>query len=217
MGASNKRDFRLIMYGIDGSGKTSILKLLEKILDEDEKKRLKEQEKENKKKKSEKKTEKEKEEEEKEKKKKSKNYIPTIGFNVIDIKYEKYHFTIWDVGGQDKIRILWKHYYSNVDGIIYVLDSNDSDKFEENKETFEKLINEDELKKQPILIYANKQDMNGAYSENDIIEKLVMKKYTDRKWLVKGTSINNGEGIKEGFDWLISSMINKNEKGIITK
>ena len=97
------------------------------------------------------------------------------------------------------------------------MDSNDSDKFEENKETFEKLINEDELKKQPILIYANKQDMNGAYSENDIMEKLEMKKYTDRKWLVKGTSINNGEGIKEGFDWLISSMINKNEKGIITK
>ena len=44
-----------------------------------------------------------------------------------------------------------------------------------------------------------------------------IKKYTDRKWLVKGTSINNGEGIKEGFDWLLSSMINKNEKGIITK
>merc|ERR1711870_176385 len=37
--------------------------------------------------------------------------IPTIGFNVETVEYKKINFTVWDVGGQDKIRPLWRHYY----------------------------------------------------------------------------------------------------------
>ena len=51
--------------------------------------------------------------------------IPTIGFNVEMLDYKGLRLTIWDVGGQDKIRILWKHYYQNTDGILFVVDSND--------------------------------------------------------------------------------------------
>merc|ERR1712107_801856 len=51
--------------------------------------------------------------------------IPTIGFNVETVEYKKINFTVWDVGGQDKIRPLWRHYYQNTQGLIFVVDSND--------------------------------------------------------------------------------------------
>jgi small GTP-binding protein len=39
--------------------------------------------------------------------------IPTIGFNVETLEYKNIKFTVWDVGGQHKLRPLWKHYYLN--------------------------------------------------------------------------------------------------------
>jgi len=54
--------------------------------------------------------------------------IPTIGFNVETVEYKNISFTVWDVGGQDKIRPLWRHYYANTQGIIFVIDSNDRDR-----------------------------------------------------------------------------------------
>ncbi len=44
--------------------------------------------------------------------------IPTIGFNVETVEYKNISFTVWDVGGQDKIRPLWRHYYQNTQGIL---------------------------------------------------------------------------------------------------
>jgi ADP-ribosylation factor protein 6 len=38
--------------------------------------------------------------------------IPTVGFNVESVTYKNVKFNVWDVGGQDKIRPLWRHYYS---------------------------------------------------------------------------------------------------------
>ncbi|KAH0629157.1 hypothetical protein JD844_011012 [Phrynosoma platyrhinos] len=44
--------------------------------------------------------------------------IPTIGFNVETVEYKNISFTVWDVGGQDKIRPLWRHYFQNTQGMI---------------------------------------------------------------------------------------------------
>jgi small GTP-binding protein len=54
------------------------------------------------------------------------NTIPTIGFNVEELHYEKINFIVWDVGGQHKLRNLWAHYYENTNGLIFVVDSSDS-------------------------------------------------------------------------------------------
>jgi len=56
--------------------------------------------------------------------------VPTIGFNVETVEFEKVKFTVWDVGGQDKIRQLWKHYYQNTQALIYVVDSSDKERIE---------------------------------------------------------------------------------------
>lgn len=40
--------------------------------------------------------------------------IPTVGFNVETVTYKNVKFNVWDVGGQDKIRPLWRHYYTGM-------------------------------------------------------------------------------------------------------
>ena len=62
------------------------------------------------------------------------NSIPTIGFNVETLKYRNINFAVWDVGGGDKIHLLWRHYYSNTHTLIWVIDSNDRDRIDENRE-----------------------------------------------------------------------------------
>ena len=49
----------------------------------------------------------------------------------VQVEYKNISFTVWDVGGQDKIRPLWRHYYQNTQGIIFVVDSNDRDRIPE--------------------------------------------------------------------------------------
>ena len=57
--------------------------------------------------------------------------IPTIGFNVETVEYKNINFTVWDVGGQDRIRPLWRHYYQNTQALIFVVDCNDRDRVTE--------------------------------------------------------------------------------------
>merc|ERR1712241_275628 len=58
--------------------------------------------------------------------------IPTIGFNVEAVEYKNINFTVWDVGGQDKIRRLWRHYYQGTQGVIFVVDSNDRERIDDS-------------------------------------------------------------------------------------
>merc|ERR1712124_160271 len=60
--------------------------------------------------------------------------IPTIGFNVETVEYRNINFTVWDVGGQDKIRPLWRHYYQNTQAVIFVVDSSDRERLETNSQ-----------------------------------------------------------------------------------
>merc|ERR1712086_663178 len=72
--------------------------------------------------------------------------IPTIGFNVETVEYKNISFTVWDVGGQDKIRPLWRHYYQNTQGVIFVVDSNDRDRVGEARDELNRMLNEDEMR-----------------------------------------------------------------------
>merc|ERR1711930_1929 len=72
--------------------------------------------------------------------------IPTIGFNVETVEYRNISFTVWDVGGQDKIRKLWRYYYQNTQGVIFVVDSSDRHRIEDAREELMKMFNEDEMR-----------------------------------------------------------------------
>ena len=64
----------------------------------------------------------------------------TIGFNVETVEYKNISFTVWDVGGQDKIRPLWRHYYQNTQGLIFVVDSSDRERIQESHDELHKMV-----------------------------------------------------------------------------
>jgi small GTP-binding protein len=79
------------------------------------------------------------------------------GFNVETVEYKNISFTVWDVGGQDKIRPLWRHYFQNTQGLIFVVDSNDRERVGEGREELMRMLAEDELRDAVLLVFANKQ------------------------------------------------------------
>eukprot|EP01112_Ceratiomyxa_fruticulosa_P010236 TRINITY_DN26_c0_g1_i1.p1 TRINITY_DN26_c0_g1~~TRINITY_DN26_c0_g1_i1.p1 ORF type:complete len:182 (-),score=43.10 TRINITY_DN26_c0_g1_i1:240-785(-) len=132
--------------------------------------------------------------------------IPTIGFNVETVEYKNINFTVWDVGGQDKIRPLWRHYYQNTQGVIFVLDSNDKDRVGEAAEELRKMLSEDELKDACVLVFANKQDLPSAMRVAEITDKLGLHQLRNRKWYIQSTCATSGDGLYEGLEWLSNTL-----------
>jgi len=135
--------------------------------------------------------------------------IPTIGFNVETVEYRNINFTVWDVGGQDKIRPLWRHYYQGTQGLIFVVDSNDRDRMEEAAEELRKMLNEDEMRDASLLVFANKQDLPNAKSVEEITQDLGLQQLRNRQWYIQSTCATTGDGIYEGFQWLTQVVGNR--------
>ncbi|XP_036393533.1 ADP-ribosylation factor-like protein 14 [Megalops cyprinoides] len=128
--------------------------------------------------------------------------VPTIGFNVEMIETEKRAttLTVWDVGGQTKMRPHWQHYYEDTAGLVFVVDSSNKGRLDETKREFEHVLKSEHLKRIPVVILANKQDVPGAVSAAEITEMLNLKKTCgDRDWFVQPCSARTGMGLEEGF------------------
>ncbi|GFE53048.1 ADP-ribosylation factor 4 [Babesia ovis] len=167
----SKQDVRILMVGLDASGKTTILyklKLGEVV-----------------------------------------TTIPTIGFNVETVEYKNISFTVWDVGGQDKIRPLWKHYYTNTQAVIFVVDSNDRARIKDAREELHKMMNEDELRDAYLLIYANKQDLPNAIPATELSNELGLNQFGNRTWYIQAACATQGTGLYEGMDWLTNALKHK--------
>ena len=132
--------------------------------------------------------------------------IPTIGFNVETVEYKKVKFTVWDVGGQDKIRTLWRHYYQNTQALIFVVDSNDKGRVEDARSELHKMLAEDELRDAIVLVFANKQDLPHAMSAAEITDQLGLHTLRSRRWYIQACCATTGDGLYEGLDWLSNAM-----------
>eukprot|EP01012_Entosiphon_sulcatum_P048474 TRINITY_DN66960_c0_g1_i1.p1 TRINITY_DN66960_c0_g1~~TRINITY_DN66960_c0_g1_i1.p1 ORF type:complete len:195 (-),score=35.28 TRINITY_DN66960_c0_g1_i1:128-676(-) len=132
--------------------------------------------------------------------------IPTIGFNVEAVEYKNIKFTMWDVGGQDKLRPLWRHYFNNTNGVIFVVDSNDKERVGAARDELHKMLAEDELRDAVLLVFANKQDLPNAMSTAEVTDKLALRSLQSRTWFVQGTCATSGEGLYEGLDWLAANI-----------
>ncbi|XP_036869501.1 E3 ubiquitin-protein ligase TRIM23 isoform X2 [Manis javanica] len=134
--------------------------------------------------------------------------IPTIGFNVETVEYKNLKFTIWDVGGKHKLRPLWKHYYLNTQAVVFVVDSSHRDRVSEAHNELAKLLTEKELRDALLLIFANKQDVAGALSVDEITELLSLHKLCcGRSWYIQGCDARSGMGLYEGLDWLSRQLV----------
>mgnify|MGYP001171286248 FL=1 len=135
---------------------------------------------------------------------------PTVGFNVETVSYKNVNFTVWDVGGQDSIRPLWKHYYRNCESLIFVIDSTDQERLDVAKETMNRILNDVDMKDSELLVLANKQDIKDqCMSIATISDRLGLKALTNRKWHIQATCALSGKGLYEGLEWLSTNMAKK--------
>ena len=86
----SKPTYKILIIGLDLSGKTSFLNLLKK--------------------------------QNKQKYLPKEKINPTVGLNLAKIDTDEYHLLFWDLGGKKILRSIWKKYYLDCHGIIYVID-----------------------------------------------------------------------------------------------
>lgn len=141
-----------------------------------------------------------------------KDTVPTIGFNVETVEYKNVKFHVWDVGGQEKLRQLWKHYYDGANAIIYVIDSNDRERMNVAKGELDRLLRDPMLAGATLLVLCNKQDLPQRMVPSQIVDVLGLKAEPElvrgRKWFVQGCCAHSGDGLFEGLDWLCGHLPN---------
>lgn len=113
---------------------------------------------------------------------------------------------MWDIGGQDKIRALWRHYFVGVNAVIYVVDSADRERIAESQEELQKILQETELRGCSLLVLANKMDLPNAMSVGDVTSALGLVDIKSRPWHVQPCIATTATGLNEGLEWLAKQL-----------
>ncbi|KAJ6229193.1 e3 ubiquitin-protein ligase trim23 [Anaeramoeba flamelloides] len=130
--------------------------------------------------------------------------IPTIGFNVENIERKKSNLVIWDIGGQFKLRTLWRHYYADTNVIIWVVDTNKScTNVNDDKENFLTTLKDSELRNVKVLIYANKRDLESTIPTQELVKRYELNQLK-HDWVIIPCSARTGMNLEKGLDWIES-------------
>ncbi|KAJ6252015.1 adp-ribosylation factor [Anaeramoeba flamelloides] len=132
---------------------------------------------------------------------------PTIGFNVESVQYKNVNLAVWDLGGQEMVRPLWKHYYKHCKGIILVIDASDKNeqRLKEIRDELFRLAGEKDVKNAPVLILNNKKDVKGSMSTSEVTEALDLYELQN-EYYIQNTCATMGTGLFDGMEWLVDSM-----------
>ncbi|XP_061191258.1 ADP-ribosylation factor 1-like [Saccostrea echinata] len=131
--------------------------------------------------------------------------IPTIGFNVETLINKRLTLTGWDVGGRDKIRPLYRHYYSNNDALIFVVDSSDEDGLERAKEELMRHLSEPELQNIPLAIAFHKWDKPNHMTISTIQDAFGVSEIRKRRpceTFVTSVISDNGMELQQMLYWV---------------
>jgi len=131
---------------------------------------------------------------------------PTVGSNQEVFEYKNLKFALWDIGGQTSIRASWPEYFSSAKAVILVVDSTDYQRLEVSKEELHRICADEALKDSLLLVLANKQDLTGCMTAARISEGLRLTELRDRQWQIMACSALTGQGLSEGFDWLVTRL-----------
>mmetsp|Transcript_19445 Transcript_19445/g.45205 ORF Transcript_19445/g.45205 Transcript_19445/m.45205 type:complete len:198 (+) Transcript_19445:102-695(+) len=133
--------------------------------------------------------------------------MPTMGFNIEEIKFKDLTVMVWDTGGQDAIRPLWQHFYEGTQGIIFVVDSSDQARLPTARKVLQKLLTEVDLRGAALLVLANKQDMQNALSPKEVASRLSLNELQGREWTIQPACATSGEGLHTGLEWITRAMV----------
>ncbi|XP_027209663.2 ADP-ribosylation factor-like protein 13B isoform X5 [Penaeus vannamei] len=141
---------------------------------------------------------------------------PTVGFAPEYLEYRGCEITIYDLGGGSRIRPVWSKYFSEVHGVIFVVDSSDPNRIQECRDVLSNLLSDRKVAGKPVLILANKQDVEGAMDEIDLVESLkieqVVNKYKCPTRVETCSAITTrkekpDKPIADGFRWLVDTIV----------
>ncbi|CAL8460720.1 g251 [Coccomyxa elongata] len=128
--------------------------------------------------------------------------IPTVGFNMRKVTRGAVTIKLWDLGGQPRFRSMWERYCRGVQAVVYVVDSADHEALEHARAELHDLLARPSLATIPLLVLGNKNDMPGALSTIDLIDRLDLKALRDREVCVYSISCKSQNNIDITLDWL---------------
>ena len=138
--------------------------------------------------------------------------IPTIGLNMRQVKKGKVKMKMWDIGGQPRFRSMWERYARNCSIIIYVVDSANPDTIPDAKVELHTLLANETLAKVPLLVLANKNDVEGHLSAEQVSEQLDLKSLGDREIGLYSISAKNNVNIEVTMQWIMDHSKTKPKK-----
>lgn len=141
--------------------------------------------------------------------------IPTVGLNVAKLRVGGEKILLWDLGGTPSLRSIWDRYVDEAEALIWVVDSGDRSKLEDSRNTLKQLLKREHLKHSPLLVFANKQDVDDAMDPVKVSLALDLLTEAElRPQCVQPCSTKTGDGIREGLEWMMSSLKGDGKRGM---
>mmetsp|Transcript_23269 Transcript_23269/g.72883 ORF Transcript_23269/g.72883 Transcript_23269/m.72883 type:complete len:181 (-) Transcript_23269:888-1430(-) len=128
---------------------------------------------------------------------------PTIGLNVKLLRKGGVQLKCWDIGGQAQYRSEWGRYTRGCDVIIYVVDAHAYDMIPMARQELHRLLEDRDLATTPLLILANKIDLNPHATEPELIRELNLDYISENPWIVIPVSALKVVNIDQVISWLI--------------
>ncbi|KAK2956249.1 putative ADP-ribosylation factor [Blattamonas nauphoetae] len=134
----------------------------------------------------------------------------TKGFNIETFQLGEVKLNVWDIGGQSYIRPYWRNYFEETEGIVWVVDSTDHFRIQEGISELEKVLKTEKLAGASLLVFANKQDIRGAMTPEEIANSMKLTEIVqNRHWKIQASSAITGEGVLPGFRWIVQDVCSR--------
>lgn len=138
--------------------------------------------------------------------------LPTLGLEKEVVTVSGMDFELYDVGGLEKVRSLWRTYSKEANGVAYVVDASDERRLPQASEELKRLFFGDRKKKSlivpdiPLLVFANKMDVEGALNIDQIEAALDLQDLPVRRYKVLPSVAAEGRNLQEGFQWMVAQL-----------
>jgi len=143
---------------------------------------------------------------------------PTVGLNIGKIEQVGFTVLLWDLGGKDILRPIWRKYYPECFGIVFVIDGSNEDKLEESLTALSDVMKNKDVEGVPILILVNKKDKPNFFGKEKVQEsnhEIVSSK--SRSIFIIEVSALNKVNIDEAFTWLYEAIGDFYAKSLSTR